>query len=181
MQTEQVGQSDSWPLERNDQECPTCTRERTVSVMKDDDIKRWRIESTKQQILDRLEMEDRPPRVKTKQVALHMHSLPPTIILPDIISSPYEIAQEVEPARQIILFPTKTFRRNKINKNNHHNDPPPLDRGETLTLKFPITDDMLVDALQSAILWTAQETSNNNSASGMRIFDSIQFICIIEK
>jgi hypothetical protein len=168
MQTEQVGQGDSWPLERNDQECPTCTRERTVSVMKDDDIKRWRIESTKQQILDRLEMEDRPPRVKTKDVALHMHSLPPTIVLPDSISSPYQIAMEVEPARQIILFPTKTFRRNKINKNHHNDPPPPLTRGETLTLKFPITDEMLVDALQSAVLWTAQETSSNNSASGMK-------------
>ncbi|XP_046642070.1 bone morphogenetic protein 2-like [Daphnia pulicaria] len=164
MQTEQVGQGDSWQLERNDQDCPTCTRERTVSVMKDDDIKRWRIESTKQQILDRLEMEDRPPRVKTKEVALHMHSLPPTIVLPDSISGPYQVAQEVEPARQIILFPTKTFRRNKNHK-NHHNDPPPIARGETLTLKFPITDEMLVDALQSAVLWTAQETSSNNSAS----------------
>lgn len=173
MQTEQqVGQGDSWQLERNDQDCPTCTRERTVSVMKDDDIKRWRIESTKQQILDRLEMEDRPPRVKTKEVALHMHSLPPTIVLPDSISGPYQVAQEVEPARQIILFPTKTFRRNKNHK-NHHNDPPPIARGETLTLKFPITDEMLVDALQSAVLWTAQESSSNNSASGMILKNSI--------
>lgn len=165
MQTQQVGQGDSWPLERNDQECPTCTRERTVSVMKDDEIKRWRIESTKQQILDRLEMDDRPPRVKTKEAAHHLHSLPPTIVLPDSMSSSYEVA--LEPIRQIILFPSKTFRRNK-NSRHHHNDPPPLIKEmETVTLKFPITDDMLEAALHSAVLWTAQHTSNtNNTESG---------------
>ncbi|KAI9563298.1 hypothetical protein GHT06_010756 [Daphnia sinensis] len=165
MQTDQVGQGDSWPLERNDQECPTCTRERAVSVMKDDEIKRWRIESTKQQILDRLEMDDRPPRVKTKEAALHLHSLPPTIVLPDSMSSSYEVAQEVEPIRQIILFPSKTFRRNK-NSRHHHNDPPPLIKElETVTLKFPITDDMLEAALHSAVLWTAQQTSVNATES----------------
>lgn len=163
MQTDQVGQGDSWPLERNDQECPTCTRERAVSVMKDDEIKRWRIESTKQQILDRLEMDDRPPRVKTKEAALHLHSLPPTIVLPESMSSSYEVAQEAEPIRQIILFPSKTFRRNK-NSRHHHNDPPPLIKElETVTLKFPITDDMLEAALHSAVLWTAQQTSDNTT------------------
>ncbi len=159
MQTKQVGQGESWPLERNDRDCPTCARERTVSVLKEDEVKRWRIESTKQQILDRLEMEDRPPRVKTKEAALHRHSLPPTVVLPDSNPSPYQML-EVEPARQIILFPTKIFRRNK-----HHHDQPP---GETLTMKFPITDEMLEAALQSAVLWTAQATSGdaNSTAAG---------------
>ncbi|XP_057367545.1 inhibin beta B chain-like [Daphnia carinata] len=161
MQTDQVGQGESWSLERNDQECPTCTRERAVSVMKDDEIKRWRIESTKQQILDRLEMDDRPPKVKTKEAALHLHSLPPTIVLPDSMSSSYEVAQEVEPIRQIILFPSKTFRRNKDSR-HHHNDPPPLIKElETITLKFPITDEMHEAALHSAVLWTAQQNSDN--------------------
>ena len=163
MQTEQVGQGESWPLERNDQDCPTCARERTVSVLKEDEVKRWRIESTKQQILDRLEMEDRPPRVKTKdhQGALHHpYNLPPTVVLPNSNPSPYQML-EVEPARQIILFPTKIFRRNK----QHLHDQPPA---EILTMKFPITDEMLEAALQSAVLWTAQATSGdaNSTAAG---------------
>lgn len=161
MQTEQVGQGETWPLERNnDQECPTCARERAMSVLKEDEVKRWRIESTKQQILDRLEMEDRPPRVKTKETSLHLHNLPPTIVLPESLSSHYQ-SLEVEPARQIILFPSKIFRRNK-NHHHHHNP------GETLTIKFPITDEMVDASLHSAVLWTARATSIdvNSTASG---------------
>lgn len=154
MQTEQVGQGEPWPLDRNDPDCSTCARERAVSVLKEDEVKRWRIETIKQQILDRLEMEDRPPRVKTKSNLIH--SLPPTVVLPESSQ-----IMEIERTRQIILFPTKIFRRNKI----HHDQL----QGETLTIKFPITDEMSRSKLKLAVLWTAQATSDANSTASGKI------------
>ena len=146
MQTEQVnGQSDNSWLDR-EESCPTCARERAISVLKEDEVKRWRIESTKQQILDRLDMEDRPPRVKTKEqiVDLHLgHDLPANVVLTDPAT--------VEQIRQMILFPAKIFRRHR-NHPHHHI--------VTLTLKFPIAEDMVQSVLHSAVLWTAKGTNH---------------------
>lgn len=152
MQSEQVSSSgDFWPSERNDPECPTCQRERTLTVLKEEEIKRWRIETTKKQILDRLEMEDRPPRVKTKESPFH--GLPP-IALQFPESSQNE--RETEPTRQIILFPEKIFRRNK-----------------TSTLKFHVTNEMNESALRSAVLWTPETpltVSSDSTSTGKNVY-----------
>ena len=138
--------------------CASCARERTLSALKEEEVRQWRIESTKQQILDRLEMEARPPRVKTKD----HHQLPPEAVLPVWQHKP----EDDQPARQIILFPSKIFRNRSSQKHQQHT--------KSETLKFHITAEMIEAVLQSAVLWTAQSIKvdeenndyNNNAPSG---------------
>jgi len=140
MQTEQRPQPGA--------DCASCGRDKYLAVLKEEEVRQLRIESTKQQILDRLEMEDRPPRVKTKDIS--------QMLLPSLTSSESTESISSPLAHQIILFPVKIFReRNTNNSSNQH-------RSERL--KFHITEEMYEAVLKSAVLWTAK--LNQTSSEG---------------
>lgn len=151
-------QTEHQPAAAGAADCPTCVREKSLALLKEEQVRQWRIESTKQQILDRLEMEDRPPRVKTKETSLNAHQLPGVILTTQIQHAQEQVSP---PASQIILFPSKIFReRNRTGSSNssssHHH------RSERL--KFHITEEMFEAVLHSALLWTAQ--LSNGSSEG---------------
>jgi len=120
--------------------CATCGREVHAMMVSEDEMKQLRIETLKQKILDRLEMEERP-KFKNKTDSGR-----------GMIWTPLEEA--VDTSRQIILFPTKIL---PVQRSASPNS------SASSVLKFHITNEMVDVALQSAILWTA---SVDNTSQG---------------
>ena len=135
----------------SDVKCATCGNEASVASLTESELKRLRIETTKQMILDRLEMEERP-KFKNK-----------TDSGGGVIWTPLEEA--VDASRQIIIFPTKIL---------------PVRRGASSgsaassVLKFPVTDEMLDVALQSAVLWTAAADNTSRGDLHQTFYNQIQ-------
>lgn len=149
---------EAWPEGSNtpsSSECVSCARERALSTLKEHDIRRWRIESTKQQILERLDMQERPPRVKTKDQVQQHKRRDLSAVLPDSVMATLELEQQQQQqqeagVRQLILFPAKTLRttKNAVNYRSHRVE------GRLESTKFHVTDEMMEFSLQSAVFWT---------------------------
>ena len=117
--------------------CQGCLARRQTSIGsgQDDEWRQLRIESTKQLILERLDMHHRP-KVKSSRVQLPAAIFPTVPDEDDAPDDPLEI-------RQVILYPSQirhpTRRRNRSVK---------------VGLIFPITEEMRSHLLNSAVLWT---------------------------
>lgn len=125
-------------MDTTEVKCATCGREASVAMLNEDELKQLRFETTKQMILDRLDMNERP-KFKNK-----------TGSGGGVVWTPLEEA--VDTSRQIIIFPSRIL---------------PVRRSASSVLKFHVTDEMMDVALQSAVLWTASvdNTSQGNASS----------------